>query len=185
MTASDLVRIATALVWPVTVLFLALIFKTPIADLIDRLRSFETLGLKGAFNAPAEKVRKEADTKLKQPNASPDPIANTLLNQSATQPWWAVDQAWRMVRRAARDAVGSEASGLGSGTAERVRYLRDKGRASPETYRLTNELRGLYYQMKERQTQVTPTAAVDFIETALQLARALQDAPSRSRAEKK
>jgi hypothetical protein len=51
LTAADVINLVSALVWPVVVLLLVLIFRNPLKNLLGRLKSFETPGFKGAFNA--------------------------------------------------------------------------------------------------------------------------------------
>jgi hypothetical protein len=101
-----------------------------------------------------------------------DPATRALIAQTASQPWWAVNQAWKMVRESARRAVGTDPTRFAD-TPERVRFLQAEGRVTDDVRRLTETLRGLYDDMKEQPELLTPAAAADFVEAAAKLAQTL------------
>jgi hypothetical protein len=173
MTAADVISLVSALVWPAIVVLLVVLFRDPIKSLLGRLKSFETPGFKGAFNEPAEEALSKADA-IAVPRAH-DQATQALINQTASQPWWAVHQAWRSVRWAAERGT-PELKGPGVTTAERVQRLRDEGLIDDGVVQLTLNLRGLYYDMRADPGALTPTAAADFVEAASTLAGALRAA---------
>jgi hypothetical protein len=100
MTSGEVVQLVTALIWPVVVVLLAFAYRKPLGRLLNRLSSLEAAGVKGEFNAPAEKVLDEAELvtgKGDTPDATGDTTTLKLINLTATQPWWSVHQAWRLV----------------------------------------------------------------------------------------
>ena len=173
MTAADVINLISALVWPAIVVLLVVLFRDPIKSLLGRLKSFETPGFKGAFNEPAEEALSKAEA-IAVPRAY-DQATRTLINQTASQPWWAVHQAWRSVRWAAeRGTPGLRGSDIT--TAQRVQRLHDEGLVDDDVVQLTLILRGLYYDMQGDPEALTPTAAADFVEAASTLAQALRTA---------
>lgn len=56
MTAADVIKLVSSLIWPAIVVVLALLFREPITGLLKRLKSIETAGFNGAFNEPAEQL---------------------------------------------------------------------------------------------------------------------------------
>jgi hypothetical protein len=172
MTAADMINLVSALVWPAIVVLLVLLFREPIKNLLGRLKSFETPGFKGAFNDPAEEALGKAES-IAVPKAH-DQATQALINQTASQPWWAVHQAWRSVRWAAERAT-PDLKGPDVTTADRVHRLHDEGLADDEVVQLTLTLRGLYYDMKREPEALTSTAAADFVEAASTLAQALRE----------
>lgn len=171
MTAADVINLVSALIWPAIVVLLVLLFRDPIKSLLGRLKSIEAPGFKGAFNEPAEEALSKAEA-IAAPRAH-DQATQALINQTASQPWWAVHQAWRSVRWAAERGT-PEVKGPSVTTAERVQHLRDKELVSDDIVQLTLTLRGLYYDMKGDPGALTPTAASDFVEAASTLAHALR-----------
>lgn len=186
LNPSDIVQLIGSSLWPIVVLVVSIQYRRPIGRLIDRIRDFEGLGLKGAFSLPAENAVEAADRALREIDVpdltSQDPEIQTLIRQTATQPWWAVHQAYRIIRGAAKEA--SESSGLTDSfgnTSERVKALRDNGVVGEEIYRLADLLRSLYYEMKREPELLTPPAASDFVEAAAKLAQTLREVGRRSR----
>jgi hypothetical protein len=149
--------------------------RDPLKSLLGRLKSFETPGFKGAFNEPAEKALGKAEA-IAAPSAH-DQMTQALINQTASQPWWAVHQSWRSVRWAAEKATPG-LNGADFTTEDRVRRLLDDGVIDDDLAQLALTLRGLYYDMIKDPDALTPTAAADFVEATLTLARALQEAPA-------
>jgi hypothetical protein len=98
----------------------------------------------------------------------------------AAQPWWAVNQAWRLVRWAAREASGGT-TGDTETTPDRVGRLLKEGLVSDDIFQLTLMLRGLYYDMRQEPELVTSTAASDFVEAAGKLFESLRRAGDSSR----
>jgi hypothetical protein len=171
MITTGEIKLVTALSWPVAVLVLALFFQGSIKDLLKRLKTVEGPGFKGAFSEQAEKALSTADhIEVEVPVRDPATLA--LIHQTASHPWWAVHQAWRLVREAARDATGGR-YGDGIGTPDRVRALRDEGRVPEEVYQLTRTLHGLYLDIRSSPGQLTPDAASDYVEAAAKLGQAL------------
>jgi hypothetical protein len=175
MTAADVINLVSALVWPVIVVLLVLVFRDPIKSLLGRLKSFETPGFKGAFNEPAEEALGKAEA-IAVPRAH-DQATQALINQTASQPWWAVHQAWRSARWAAERAT-PDLKGPSITTADRVHRLREEGLVDDQVVQLTLTLRGLYYDMKGEPDALTSTAAADFVEAASTLAQALRETSS-------
>jgi hypothetical protein len=173
MTAADVINLVSALVWPAIVVLLVLIFRDPIKSLLGRLKSFETPRFKGTFNEPAEEALGKAEA-IAVPRAH-DQATQALINQTASQPWWAVHQAWRSVRWAAERATPC-LKGTDLTTADRVHRLLDDGVIDDGVVQLTLTLRGLYYEMKAEPEALTSTAAADFVEAASTLAQALREA---------
>jgi hypothetical protein len=112
MTSAEVVSLVTALIWPVVVLILAIFYQGAIKDLLKRLKSAQVPGFKGAFDKSAEKVLDKADVALRESNVVDktvrDPATQLLINQTASQPSWAVHQAWRNIRDAALKATGAK-----------------------------------------------------------------------------
>ncbi len=177
MTAAEVTDLVSALVWPAIIAVLVLLFRNPIRELLARLRSVETPGFKGAFNEPAEKALGKAES-IAVPKAH-DQATQALINQTASQPWWAVHQAWRSVRWAAEKA-SPEPTGPDVTTVDRVYRLKDEDRVDDEVVQLAMTLRGLFYDMRREPETLTPTAAADFVEAASTLAQALRAIPSDS-----
>lgn len=177
MTSSDVVKIVTAFIWPVIVVLIAILYHEPLTGLLRRLKSFEAAGFKGAFSEQAEKALDKADAAMGQNNAaddvSHDAATEALINQTATQPWWAAHQAWRLVRWAAKEAAGDQAGGFDN-TAQRVQYLLGKGLITEDVYQVTLALRGLYGEMRAKPQQLDPAAASDFVEAAAKLVHTLR-----------
>jgi len=172
MTAADMIKLVSSLIWPAIVVLLALLFREPIIGLLRRLKTIEAGGFRGAFNEPAEVALVKADAIA--PSAY-DPATQALIDQTASHPWWAVHQMWRSVRWTARlltkDLEGS------FNTEERVRHLANQGLVGEDVFQLTMTLRGLYYDMKAEPQLLTSTAAADFVEAASKLAQALLEVP--------
>ena len=78
---------------------------------------------------------------------------------------------WLEVRRAALEKEGGK-PGKNRTTPDRVRDLRDKELVTQDTYRLTNTLHGLYWDMRKAPEQVSAPAAADYVEAAAALMRA-------------
>jgi hypothetical protein len=177
MRATDVINLVSVLVWPAIVVLLVFLFRDPIKNLLERLKSFEAPGFKGAFNESAEQALGEAEA-IAFP-AAHDQATQALINQTASQPWWAVHQAWRSVRWAAeRASPGSKEPG--TTTMDAVQRLHDQGLADDNVVQLTLTLRGLYYEMKAEPEALTSTAAADFVEAASTLARVLRAASTRA-----
>jgi len=172
MTAADVISLVSALVWPAIVVLFVLLFRDPIKNLLGRLKSFETPGFKGAFNEPAEEALGKAEA-IAVPRAH-DQATQALINQTASQPWWAVHQVWRSVRWAAERAT-PDLKGPDVTTADRVHRLQEKGLVDDDVVQLALTLRGLYYDMKGEPDALTSTAAADFVEAASTLAQALRE----------
>lgn len=175
MTAAEVVNLVSALVWPAIVVVLVLLFRHPIKDLLGRLKSVEAPGFKGAFNAPAEAALGKAGS-IAVPKVH-DQATQALINQTASQPWWAVHQAWRSVRWAA-EKVSPDLRGSDVTTIDRVRRLKDEGLVDDEVLQLTLTLRGLFYDMRAEPEALTSTAAADFVEAASTLAQILREIPA-------
>jgi hypothetical protein len=176
MTATDVINLVSVLVWPAIVVLLVFLFRDPIKNLLERMKSFEAPGFKGAFNEQAEQALGEAEA-IAFP-AAHDQATQALINQTASQPWWAVHQAWRSVRWAAERALAGS-KGSGTTTIDAVQRLHDQGRVDDSVVQLTLTLRGLYYDMKADPQTLTSTAAADFVEAAATLARVLRAASTR------
>jgi hypothetical protein len=106
-------------------------------------------------------------------DVSQDAATEALINQTATQPWWAAHQAWRLVRWAAKEATGARAGDFDN-TAERVKYLLSEGLITEDVYKVTLALRGLYGEMRAKPQQLDPAAASDFVEAAAKLVHTLR-----------
>ena len=106
-----------------------------------------------------------------------DPETLALIDQTATQPWWAVHQAWRLCRWASEAAAGSQASSYYR-TPDRVAYLEREGLVSKDVTKLSVRLRSLYNDIKAEPELLTRDAASDFVEAAAQLVQALQSVPA-------
>jgi hypothetical protein len=169
VSAADVIKLVSSLIWPAIVIVLALVFREPITSLLRRLKSIEAAGFKGAFNEPAEQALDKADA-IGAP-ATYDSATQALIDQTASHPWWAVHQAWRAVRWAAAQAT--EELPASANTEERVQLLVNRGYASEDLLQLTRTLRGLYYDMKADPQLLTSTAAADYVEAASKLARTL------------
>lgn len=164
-----MIKLVSALIWPVIVVVLALLFREPITGLLKRLKSIEAPGFKGAFNEPAEQALDKADAIAPQ---AFDPATQALIDQTASHPWWAVHQSWRSVRWAAVQAT-PDLEGEPT-TPDRVQHLVKQGRAGEDLLQLTVTLRGLYYDMKAEPQLLTSTAAADFVEATSRLAQAIR-----------
>jgi hypothetical protein len=177
MTSTEVVSLVTALIWPAIVLTLAIFYQGAIKDLLKRLKSAQVAGFKGAFDKSAEKALDKADTALRESNVADktvrDPATQLLINQTASQPSWAVHQAWRNIRDAALKATGAKGAELAS-TPERVDYLLNEGLVSQDVYELALTMRGLYDEVREEPGALTPTAASDFVEAAAKLVEVLR-----------
>jgi hypothetical protein len=171
MRMTDVINLVSVLVWPAIVVLLVFLFRDPIKNLLERMKSFEAPGFKGAFNESAERALGEAEA-IAFP-AAHDQATQALISQTASQPWWAVHQAWRSVRWAAERASPSS-QGPGATTMDAVQRLHDKGLVDDSVVQLTLTLRGLYYEMKAEPEVLTSTAAADFVEAASTLARVLR-----------
>lgn len=161
----------TTLIWPAVVVILALVFRTPIMELLGRLKNLQVAGVKTEFNVFAEVAFDSAETI----QVTPDSATAALIDQTATQPWPAVRQAWLLIQTTAREAVNGRAKD-GNTTPERVRMLLSQDRTSADVYQLAKVLSGLYNEMKKSPAQIAPSAAADYVHAAAKLVAALSAA---------
>jgi hypothetical protein len=161
----------TVLIWPAAVIILAIIFKTPIGSLLNRLKNVEVAGVKTEFNIVAEVAVDNAEAI----NVTPDSATAALVDQTASHPWAAVHQAWLLIQVTAREAVNGRPKD-GNTTPERVKILLRQKRTSPDVYQLARVLTGLYWEMKKAPAQIGPAAATDYVQAAAKLVAALSKA---------
>jgi hypothetical protein len=166
---NNIIKLISVIIWPLIILFLALFYKGSIQELLGRLKSASTSGL--TFSEKAEEARNEAeDISADIPD---DEWVRRLKGQAENQPWLAVRQAWHEVRRVAREKMGGK-SGDSLTTPQRIKPLRDKKLISEDTYRLTNTLHGLYFDMRKAPDQVSAPAAVDYVEACAAVVNELE-----------
>lgn len=174
MKVTDVINLAV-LVWPAIVVLLVFLFRDPIKNLLERLKS---QGLKAHSTSwrskPLARRRPSPFRRL-----TTRPLRLSLTKQRASHGGPAVHQAWRSVRWAAERALpGSKRSG--ATTMDAVQRLHDQGLVDDNVVQLTLTLRGLYYEMKAEPEALTSTAAADFVEAASTLARVLRTASTRT-----
>ena len=105
-----LIRLLDVLVWPVTALILAAVFRRDLAKLVTRLSSFKYREFEANFDRELREAKQGAGSvrtgKIEAPISSPEPTQyEQLLRIAETSPRAAIAEAWRHVELAAADAA--------------------------------------------------------------------------------
>ena len=158
--------IIESLAWPSAVVIAAMMFKSELKALLQRLRSGKVLGTEWDFGDGIQKLEEgrakvedhakvtteqEAPTVEKAQNVYGDDRMLMLAQEANSNPSYTILTAWEVVRGAARDLLGtirsypSEDRSLPSGTDESrmLRASEKQGLVSPGLADIYDELRNL------------------------------------------
>lgn len=188
---ATVVEAIAGLLWPVLILLALILLRKPLSSMIGNIRKGKMSAGSIAFEF-GEEVQQAASSvgrSLGDPPRLNDTAAqlvggsppNTYLNRVAlTDPAGAVEQAWKQVQEsviALTKAQGLDADSL-PGTLERANALVEQDRIDPALVSSINQLRRLYYQVKQnRSLAVTPADASAYVSTAQALCDALERIP--------
>lgn len=178
-----------ALIWPLTVLVLAMLFRDQLRDLIEGVVEFTgpgNLSFKRRTEAVKE-IAEDAHAESRRPDDPSEPLSFDRSNRveeldrylalAEDDPAEAMRGAWRYLRGFIRDvthAVGTDrALSPGASTADHVRTLVPLG-LSEEMVGVARELSNLRNDVvKGRRIRTEPDTALNYIAAAEELVRAI------------